>query len=337
MTTVVTGATGHIGANLVRALKEQKRPVRCLIHESRRGIEGLDVETVRGDLLDLESLCRAFEGAEIVYHLAARISISNRDRAVLEDINVRGTANVVEACRRTGVRRLVHFSSIHALEREPLSSPVDESRALVTDGRCPSYDLSKAAGEKEVLRGIESGLDAVIILPTAVIGPHDFNLSHFGEALLYMACGKLPALVEGGYDWVDTRDVVAGAIKAEERAPTGERYLLSGHWVSLCDVAGMVAEFTDVPRARLVCPLWLARLGAPVLSGISRFSGKRPLYTSVSLDALRSSRQINHDKATRELDYRPRPFRETLRDTLRWYAENGYFLREKVIKPAESS
>ncbi len=336
MTVVITGANGHVGANLVRALIDKGRPARCLVHVNCEAIEGLDTEIVQGDISDPASLCRAFEGADVVYHLAACISLSMSDWSVLEKVNVLGTRNVVEACLRTGVRRLVHFSSIHALVQAPMSVPVDESRPLVASRHYPPYDCSKAAAEIEVRRGIEKGLDAVIINPTAIIGPHDYQPSYFGEALLSLAHHRLPALVTGGFDWVDVRDVVAGALRAEESAPAGAKYLLPGHWVSMRDIAAMVAEITGVPAIRFVLPLWLAHIGAPFIQAVSRVNGKRPLYTGVSLRALRSNRRISHERASRELGYRPRPFRETLADTLRWFEESGYFTRPVNLKNGES-
>ncbi|OGN92849.1 MAG: hypothetical protein A2Z75_07290 [Chloroflexi bacterium RBG_13_50_10] len=326
-TTVVTGATGHIGANLVRALLAQGRYVRVLLHVNQRAVEGLEVEIARGDVRDLASLRDAFRGADVVYHLAGRISLSMGDWPLLEAVNIAGTRNVVEACLRCGVRRLVHFSSIHAITQEPLDVPVDESRPLVESRRCPPYDRSKAAGEKEVRRGIERGLDAVIINPTAVIGPYDFEPSYLGEALIDLACRKLPALVNGGFDWVDVRDVVAGAMRAEECAATGTKYVLSGHWVSVSGLAAIVEESTSVPPPRLVCPLWLAHVGAPFTVALARLTGGRPLYTNVSLRALKSNHNISHEMATRDLDYNPRPFRETVVDTVRWFEENGYLGR----------
>lgn len=336
MTVAVTGATGHIGANLVRALISEGRSTRCLVHVNCQAVDGLDIERFQGDVRDLESLCRAFHGADVVYHLAASISLSMADWPMLEAINVTGTRNVVEACLRTGVRRLVHFSSIHALVQEPLAIPVDESRPLVESRHCPPYDRSKAAAEREVRRGIEKGLDAIIIYPTAIIGPYDYQPSYFGEALLAMAQRRLPALVTGGFDWVDVRDVVAGAMLAEEKAPAGASYLLSGHWVSMCDIAAMVKEITGVATSRMVCPLWLARIGAPFIKVISQLNGKRPLYTSVSLRALKSNRHISHERATRELGYGPRPFCETLVDTLRWFEENGQLTWPQKAKSGES-
>jgi len=320
---VVTGAAGHVGANLVTALLAQGRPVRVLVHKDRRAFEGLDVEVVQGDIRDLDSLLEAFKDAEVVYHLAAYISLSRDEWPLLEAVNVTGTRNVVEACLRCGVGRLVNFSTIHSLAQPTADVSVDESNSLVESRRYPPYDRSKAAAEREVRRGIEKGLEAVIISPTGIIGPDDYKPSHFGEALLRLAGGRLPSLVSGGFDWVDVRDVVQGAMRAEEIAPSGAKYILSGHWVSMLEVARLVEQLTGVPAPGFVCPMWLARVGAPFVSSFDRLSGRRPLYTSVSLQALRDNRKISHQRATEELGYHPRPFKETLIDTLRWFEGNG--------------
>lgn len=320
---VVTGAAGHAGANLVRALVVRGRPVRALVHLDRQALEGLDIEIATGDICDLDSLFKAFEGAEVVYHLAALISISKDSWSRLEAVNVTGTRNVIEACLRCGVRRLVHFSSIHTLTDTASDVPVDELSSLVESRRYPPYDRSKAAAEKEVRQGIKIGLDAIIISPTAIVGPHDYRPSHFGEALLKMANGRLPALVSGGFDWVDVRDVVGGAMHAEEIALTGAKYILSGHWLSLREVAKMTEKITGVKAPGSVYPMWLAQVGAPFITAFDRLARRRPLYTSASLQALRGHRQISHRKATKELDYHPRPFQETLVDTLKWFEAAG--------------
>jgi dihydroflavonol-4-reductase len=334
---VVTGAAGHAGANLVRALAAQGRPVRAFVHLDRKALEGLDVEVVSGDICDLDSLLKAFEGAEEVYHLAACISIGNEPWSRLESVNISGTRNVVEACLKRGVRRLVHFSSIHTLVDTTNGSPVDESKPLVASRRYPAYDRSKAVAEREVYKGIEKGLDAIVISPTAIVGPHDYKPSHFGEALLRLANGRLPALISGGFDWVDVRDVVQGTLRAQSTAPTGAKYILSGHWLSLRQVAKMTEGLTGVKAPGSVCPMWLARVGAPFITAFDLLARRRPLYTSVSLQALRGHRHISHRKATKELDYQPRPFRETLIDTLRWFEAAGkleYPLKvEKSGKP----
>jgi nucleoside-diphosphate-sugar epimerase len=320
----VTGASGHIGSNLIRAMVAQGRKVRALQHVNQRNIQGLGAEIVAGDVCHPDSLRKAFKGADVVYHLAARISLESNDYPVLEPINVTGVKNVVEACIDCKVRRLVHFSSIHAFIQESIGKPIDETCPLVEPKNCPPYDRTKAAGEKIVYDAIERGLDAVIISPTAVIGPYDWEPSFLGEALLNLARGKMPALVAGGFDWVDVRDVVAGALAAEKKAPTGAKFLLSGHFASVCDLAVMVEEIMGTPAPKLVMPKWLAFVGAPFMAGFARMTGNRPLYTSASVRALSSGQDVSHDKAARELGYTPRPLRQTIVDTFEWFHESGY-------------
>ena len=323
MTVVVTGASGHIGINLVRALVAEKRSVRAMAHHNHQVLEGLGAEIVRGDVTDAASLTRAFEGTEVVYHQAGVISLLKNEWPLVEKINIQGTRNVIEACRRSGVKRLVHFSSIHAINPEPRHKAVDENNALIEGRRYPPYDRSKAEGQREVRKAIAGGLNAVIINPTGVFGPYDYQPSFFGAALLAMANGRMPALVNGGFDWVDARDVAQGAISAEKQAPSGAEYLLSGHWVSMRGIGDIMKEISDASIPGFVCPMPAARFGAPFAETYSRLFKKRPIFTSVSLNALCANRNISHEKATRELGYQPRPFKETLTDTMKWFEENG--------------
>jgi len=299
-----------------------------MIHADRRALNGLATETVRGDVLDPASLDRVFEGADTVYHLAANISLS--DTRKMKMVNAVGTKNVVEACLRNRVRRLVHFSSIHAVAHSPSRGMIDESCSLVAPLDCSNYSRSKAAGEEEVHKGLQSGLDAVIIRPTAMLGPHDYQPSFFGEMLLSLARGKLRGLVTGGFDWVDVRDVVEGAIRAGDTAPAGAAYLLSGHWATLRDVATMVDKITNNGVPRFMCPLWLAGLVAPFATSLGRMTKRRPLFTNFSINTIRTSEHVSHDKATRELGYQPRPLQNSIEDTLMWFKEDG---RLETISP----
>jgi dihydroflavonol-4-reductase len=324
MTVVVTGATGHLGSNLVRSLIT-RRPVRALVHNREKGdsLDGLDLDRVFGDVGTISSLYTAFDGADVVYHLAANVSFGSEDWALMESVNVVGVRNVVEACLHCGVRRLVYFSCVHALVQEPLLEPVNELRPLVESSNCPAYDRSKALGEREVRNGIEMGLDAIIINPSGMIGPYDFHLSQLGRVLVGLANHKLPALVGSGLDWVDVRDVSAGAIRAEEQAPTGAKFILSGHWASMSDVAAIVERLTGVRAPRLVVPAWLAHAGQPVLSNYNRWVERSPVHISSLVRTFRGNKAVRHERATRELDYNPVSLQQTVNDALRWYQENG--------------
>jgi len=323
MLAAVTGASGHLGANLVRALIERKWQVRALIRNDTCALEGLDIELATGDVLDEESLRRAFTGSDVVFHLAGKISIVSWDRKEVEAVNITGVKNVVEACKSTGVKRLIHASSFHAHQQKPLNEPLDESRPL-HDGKYPSYDHSKAEGEKIVRAAIEQGLDAVIINPAGMLGPNDFKPSLFGSTLLSIARGKLPALVDAGLSWVDNRDVAEGMITACERAERGAKYILSGHWVTLKYVAEHVAEIIGVKPPKIILPIWLTKAVAPLISALDRIRGKQPLFTSISIKELESNKYLSHARASKELGYEPRPLAETISDTMHWFQDNGF-------------
>ena len=190
--TVVTGASGHIGGNLVRALLAEGRAVRCLVRKDRRALEGLDVETVEGDIFDPGSLRRLMKGAGTVFHLAGRISIAGAEGGLVEKTNVGGVQNIVEACLDAGVDRLVHVSSIHAFDTHPNDVMIDETRALALGPEHMPYDRSKARGQTVVLEAAAKGLNAVVVNPGAVVGPFDFKVSRMGEVFLDIALSRLP-------------------------------------------------------------------------------------------------------------------------------------------------
>ncbi len=212
---------------------------------------------------------------------------------------------------------------MHALVGHPGYRPVDERSPLADGPLALPYDRSKARAEREVLAGVALGLDAVILNPTGVIGPHDVRPSHMGEALLAMYHRSLPSLVDGGFDWVDARDVASAAFSAAEHGRRGERYLLSGHWASLGELSRTIAEVTGRRTVRAICPMPLARAAAPVVSLHSRLTGRRPLFTAQSLQILRGHRRVQSEKAALELGFSARPLPETIRDTFAWFAQAG--------------
>jgi dihydroflavonol-4-reductase len=210
----------------------------------------------------------------------------------------------------------------------------DENCAARLDPGAPVYDRSKTAGEAEVRSGVARGLDAVIVNPTAVMGPHDYAPHLAGRALIDMYLGKLPMNVAGGFNWVDARDVAAGALVAETRGRTGANYLLSGHWAPMPDVAVMMERATGRRGPRLIAPLWLVRLGLPFVSAYASLSGSPPLYTRPSLRALTEHRECDNTRARRELGFAPRPLETTITDTFAFYEQAG--LLESGVKRGTS-
>lgn len=339
MRVAITGATGHVGANVVRELLAQGWQVRALVRDDVRALEGLEVERVQGDVRDPESLRRLVDGVELVFNLAALISLEARARKGL-DLNVVGPRNIAAACLAAGVRRLVHFSSVHAFDDTPGRGPIDEDRPQVTDPSRPAYGLSKAAGEREVLAAVERGLDAVIVNPTGVIGPHDYKMSRMGKVLATLAQGRMPFVPTGGYDWVDARDVARGAVLAAQRGATGRRYLLSGTWASLLELGMQLDQVTGRRHRRFQVPLRTGFLGVPFAALRARLTGGTPGCTMDSIRVLLGETHVSSYRAAVELGFVPRPQAETLRDILAWHAlpESPFAARSRgSVVPALAS
>lgn len=323
MKIAVTGANGHVGANLCRSLLSEGHQVKALVHHNVNSLKGLNLDIIQGSLQDLNALRSLCKDSEIVFHLAAMISIDGHKNKLLE-VNVEGTKNLIKVIQENGVRRLIHFSSIHALSHFPLDKQMDETRPLVMEG--PTwYEITKSRAEKIVLDATLSGLDAVVINPTAIVGPNDFKPSLVGTVLVRLYNNSLPALVPGGYNWVDVRDVVRGAITAMEKGRKGERYILGGKWVSVKDLALIVGKVTGKKITRFTIPTSVAKVGVPFIKAYALIARQEPLYTYESLRTLLEvNTMISHEKAGAEFGYSCRDFEVTIRDTMDWFKLHGY-------------
>lgn len=322
---VVTGATGHIGNVLVRELLSRGEKVRVLISPSKNTapLDGLEVEMVEGDVCKLDSLIPAFKGSDVVYHLAGLISILPGKSKLLHQVNVTGTQNVIAACRQTGVRRLVYTSSIRAIVEPPHGTAIDETMPFDPARVMGEYDRSKAQATLEVLKAVEQGLDAVIVCPTGVMGPYDFKPSEMGQLLIDFSKKKLAAYIDGAGDFVDVRDMATGHIIACEKGRTGESYILSGERLTIAELMLLFEEITGVKAPRLKMPIWLAKTIAIFTPLYYNLTKTKPRFTSYSISTLNSNSVVSMTKAHHELDYSPRPIRESIADTSRWFKENG--------------
>ena len=322
MVVAVIGASGLIGNNLCRALLQRGYKVKVLVHQNTRSLEGLDVEKQQGDILDPPALRHFLTGCHTVFHVAGKISIDGDKDGMVRAVNVIGTKNIVEACLATGVQKLIYFSSIHAIEQRP-EGPLDETRPLVETSSL-EHDQAKSDAEREVMKGSAQGLDTIILIPTAAIGPYDFQPSLLGQGLIALYNRTLPTLIDGGFDWVDVRDIAKAAIAAMEQGDPGQRYVISGMWKTVKDLAYLVQDVTGVQPPKFTSPHWLAKMSLPFAKAMSRLTHAPLLYTHETLEVLvRCNRNISSLKARRKLGFYPRPLTETLKDTFAWYRQSG--------------
>jgi dihydroflavonol-4-reductase len=323
MKIAVTGASGHVGANLCRMLIDRGHEVKALIHNSTKGIEDLGLEFVYGEInseADLRKLC---SGCEVVFHLAACISIRKNDKKC-RTINTESCITLLKAAKNEGVRKIIHFSSIHAYEQEPLDIELDETRSLALEGGA-SYERSKAMGQKIMTEASSPQLEVVVLNPTAILGPNDFQPSLLGSAVIRFFRGQNPSLLPGGYNWVDVRDVCSAAINAIELGVPGESYLLGGSWQSLKTMAATIEKLGGHKAPWLYLPMSIAYLGAIFLNLHATITKSIPLYTAMSLETLKHGhKKISSRKAAKALAFKARPFEETMADTITWFKENKY-------------
>jgi len=339
---IITGAAGHLGSTILRQLEARGAEANCLLlpHESAK-VANPQFKYFAGDVCDKDSLRPLFESAIrqddsrdngrddglalggdggqglTVIHTAALISIARKMPPHLHEVNVGGTQNVIELCREYAVKRLVHVSSVHAIPELPLGQTMREVGSFSVDAVEGGYAKTKAEAAQAVLDAAADGLDAVIVLPSGILGPFDDGSNHLIQMVRECMEGTLPACVKGGYDFVDVRDVADGCLRAASRGVKGETYLLSGRYATVQQLLALVARECNRGEVPLI-PLPLAKLAVPFIEGYARLRHRRALYTGYSLHTLSSNSAFSHDKASTQLGYAPRALEETVADMVAW-------------------
>lgn len=323
----ITGASGLLGANLALELLEAGHRVRATRRAGSKvkQLDGHAIEWVSAELEDPAALERAFAGADVVFHCAARVSILPRVTPELRAANVTGTANVLAAVRASGVPRLVHCSSTVAVGLSEDGQPCTEASAWnfprygLDDGYVTTKHLAEELVHAELKKG---GLDAVVVNPGYMLGPMDVRPSS-GKFLLEVAKRKAPGKTRGMNSFVDARDVARGMVLAWQQGKTGERYLLAGENKSYGEMMELVAKVAGVKPPRFYVPRLLSY---PIgwVGDLQGMRGHEPLINSMALRHAYGTRFIfSSARAERELGWTRRPLEETVRDTLAWFRQAG--------------
>jgi len=323
MKAFVTGGSGHVGGNLVRELLSRGYEVDCLVRSDTRALDNLDVNLVKGDMLNPKDITPLMTDSDVVFHSAAFVAVEKIQEDLMHKINVEGSRSIATAAVESGVKKMVHFSSVHAFEQQPTSEPLVEARPLVTDPKALPYDRTKAEAQKVVLGYRDQGLEVNVIHPTGIIGPYDFKPSRMGKVLRDITNGNMPFAINNGFNWVDVRDVSKSAVNCVDKGVDGQNYILPGHWASIPHLSTMIKKITGNRTHLVSVPFWMAYLALPFASISSRISGKRPSFSRGSLQALAiQCRKIPGTLANEHLEHQPRPLEDTIDDTVSWLTQN---------------
>jgi dihydroflavonol-4-reductase len=324
---VVTGGSGFIGSAIVRSFARAGYQVRVLVRGSspRDNLSGEPCEIVEGDLRDRGSVATAIHGARYLVHAAADYRLWARDPKDILQTNVEGTRIVMEEALRAGVERIVHTSSVSTIAVSPEGAPADEARPLAAEKAIGAYKRSKVLAERLVEELIEKRkLPAVIVNPTAPIGPRDIKPTPTGRVIVEAASGRMPAFIDTGLNLAHVDDIAAGHVLALERGRVGERYILGGENVLLRDMLADIAAIHGRRPPRFGVP---ARLLYPLAFGaeaVARLTGRTPFATRESLQMAKYRMFFSDAKARRELGYSARPYREGISDAIAWFRGAGY-------------
>lgn len=335
---LVTGAAGHVGANLVHRLLTEDRDVRVFLREGSdnsaidaiEAATGKKVERIFGDLRTPREIVPAVQGCETVFHVAARVSTLSGKPKDLRDLyacNVLGTANLLRAAGEAGVKKTVVTGSLSAVgfDMDDPKKVCDESMPFYPFLEHLPYGRTKSLVEHEVLKAAVDGQDVVIATSCAVLGPWDYKPSRMGRTLQDFANGKLNAYLPGGFDFVATRDLIDGHLLAMERGRRGHRYILSTEFATVDNLMEIFEEVSGRPRPKL-------RLPANVMAGVAHvtsfvmstfFPEKPQRFTPAAVRLLRMERKVDTTKAQTELGYKPTNIRSAIHEQYADFARRG--------------
>ncbi len=327
MKALVTGATGFIGAAVTRTLLANGTDVRVLIRQNSnlKNLEGLPVETVEGDLQDIQSLRQALHGCRQLYHVAAHYALWDRNPEIFYRINVDGTKHLLQAAGDVGLEKIVYTSTIGAIGLPEGGGLGTEEIPVALSQMAGDYKRSKYLAEQEVFKLIHAGLPIVIVNPSAPIGERDVKPTPTGQIIVDFMLGRMIAYIETGMNLIDVNDVAIGHLRAMEQGRVGERYILGHRNLTLREIFAILSPLTGVKAPVIKLP-WRAILPlAHANKWIANYVTHRP--PRIPLEGVRMAKYLMHydcSKAIRELDLPQTPIETSLEHAVKWFRTHGY-------------
>lgn len=326
MKTFVTGATGFIGANIVRELLRDGRELRVLVRpgSNRSNLKGLAVELWEGDLLDIAAVRRGLAGCDVLYHAAADYRLWARDPDEMYRINVGGTSALLEAALQCGISRVVYTSSVGTLGNPGNGMPGTEETGVSAADMVGPYKKSKYLAEREAERFVARGLPLVIVNPSTPVGPWDIKPTPTGKIVVDFLKRRMPAYLDTGLNLIAVEDCARGHILAEHHGQIGRKYILGNANLSLRELFVMLQDITGIKAPKIRLPYAPVLAAAWLNEGISRISGHEPLIPLAGVQMASQHMYFDAGRAVRELGLPQTPVKEALERAVAWFHTHGY-------------
>jgi dihydroflavonol-4-reductase len=320
---LVTGANGHLGNNLVRLLLSENKKVRATARNinNKESFKGLDCEVVQADITDIESLKKAFKGITNLYAVGANFSMWAKDpKTEIYDNNVQGTQNVFDIAKECGIKNIVYVSSVASLDFTKLPANVDNG--YNKDRRNWYYNSKNDSDKLAIELGRKYGIRTIVILPSAMIGSEAYKLSYSNNLVYQILKGEIPVDTNVTLNWVDVKDVAFGAYKAMLKGNNGERYILSNEQHTTLQESVKIASEL-YPELKLKTPKKVPKCLLYSVAGLmefsSKISGKEPQLQRHYLDMFYGLKQdYDITKSKEELGFNPKPSKKALIDALEY-------------------
>jgi dihydroflavonol-4-reductase len=339
MKTLVTGANGLLGSNVVRELLSRGHAVRVLVRKGAdvRTLKGLDVEYFYGDVLEKDQLVEACKGCDYVIHTAGKIAGMQTKFSDFAEVNIQGTKNIVKAAEAAGVKRMVHVSSNCVFSGGTLVEPGTELSEFTGFRFNSGYVNSKYLAQQWVLSEVEkTGFPIVIVNPTIIIGPYDARPSS-SDIILKVLKEQFQLCPDGGKNFVDVRDAAAATCNALTMGTPGECYLLTGENLTFAELFGRINHIYGKSAMRLLIPGSILKSAGLVGNAIRAIVGHDMPLNLVNMRQLAYESYFSGNKAIRTLKLRQRPIDNAIRDAISWFVSNGYLkpsLEQQTFVPA---
>jgi dihydroflavonol-4-reductase len=319
---IITGATGHIGNNLIKSIDLNKYEVIAIVLKNDPFINILpkNIKILYGDICDEKFVNSTIKKDDIIIHLAGIIDITKERKDLLYKVNVEGTKTIANACLANNAK-LIYVSTVHVLTPTK-DKPIDETNILNTNVDFSEYERTKCIATKYIFDLEKKGLKASVIYPSGIIGKNDYRKSELGTLLIKIKKNKLPFCIRGGYSFVDVMDVCKAIIKIIDDNIWCDSFIISGEYISIIDLIKVTQELTNRKKKIIPLPKFMAYASIPFFMMSSKIKKEKPLFTACSLKTLETNSKFNTNKMKTILGIEPKPIKQSIQETLDFFKEN---------------